>query len=84
MSKAFFDVRDIVNSLRFYLMLGMVCNQNGNFVGDPEFQLKNFLKELKDDPQYNEEKIKKYTQTALDTIPSEFLKVQKIDTIIRR
>jgi hypothetical protein len=84
MSKAFFDVQDVVNSLRFYLMLGIVCKQNGSFVGDPEFQLKNFLKELKEDSQYNEDKIKRYTKVACDTLPSEFLKIYNIENINRR
>lgn len=84
MDKAFFEVKDIVDSIRFYVMLSMVCKQKDDFVGDPDFQLKRFLKEVEEDPEYNKEKIVKYSQAAVESLPSEFLKIFNIDSISRR
>lgn len=78
------DIRDITDSIRFYIMLSMVCRQNENFVGDPDFQLNSFIKELRVNSGLNEERIAKYSQTAINSIPSEFLKIYKIDNISRR
>lgn len=84
MNKAYFEVQSIIDSIRFYTMLGIVCRQNENFSQDSDFQLKRFLSELKEDKQYSEEKINKYCKVAVETLPSEFLSIFNIDRINRR
>jgi hypothetical protein len=84
MNKTYFETLDIINSIKFYLMLGIICKQNENFNGDPNASLNNFLKELKEDRRYNEDKILRYSTIAVETLPSEFLKIYHIDGIDRR
>lgn len=84
MNKKDFEVRDIINSIKFYIMLGTMCSQSEIYAEDPEFQLKRFLKELKEDSQYNKDKIDRYCTAACESLPSEFLSLYHIDLIQRR
>ena len=74
MNNSYFDILDIINSIRFYLMLSIVCRNNGYFVGDPDEQLDSYLKFIREELHYTEERVRSYIQKASDTMPASFLK----------
>ena len=78
------EVQNIINSIKFYIMLGIVCSQSESFAGDSQKQLNNFIQELRKDIQYSKEKIDRYCKIACESLPSEFLSLYHIDLIQRR
>ncbi len=84
MSKKYYDVRGIIDSIRFYMMLSITCKQNPYFVGDPEDQLNSYLKYIKEELKYKKEKINTYIKAACDTLPSAFVKYYGFETVSHR
>jgi hypothetical protein len=80
----YFNISDIINSIRFYLMLSIVCRQRDDFVGDPEEQLNSYLKLVKDKLLYKQDRILAYVKAASDTMPSAFTKHFGFETTIKR
>lgn len=84
MEDKYFQAVDIINSLRFYLMLSITCKQNAYFMGDPEAQLNSYLKILKDELHYNADKIKSFVKSASDSMPSAFVQYYGFETVNKR
>lgn len=76
--------KDIINSIRFYLMLSIVCKQDSYFIGDSDSQLNDYLSFLKNDLLYTTDKISQYIKIASDTIPSDFCNYYSIEKLNRR
>jgi hypothetical protein len=79
-----FEIFDIINSIRFYLMLSITCHNNDYFVGDPDEQLKFFLRQIEQESFYSKDRINSYIRTASDSIPASFLKKYGVDPVNRR
>ena len=82
--KNYFSTKDIINSIRFYLMLSIVCKQDQYFPSDPEKQLNDYLHFIKNELHYTQEKIKYYVQIASDTISADFCNYYNIEKINKR
>lgn len=85
MKKAYFSRRDVINSIKFYLMLQINLSQIPNFYGDLDFQLQQYYKMLREDEKQplSEDTLELYTKLAWEGIPSSFLKTYGIEGLQR-
>jgi hypothetical protein len=80
----FLIIKDIINSIRFYLMLSIVCKQDEYFMENPEQKFNEYLDFLKNHLYYTQDKINHYIKIATDTIPADFCNYYGIEKINRR
>ncbi|HQJ75569.1 MAG TPA: hypothetical protein PKW14_08315 [Bacteroidota bacterium] len=71
------DVRDIINSIRFYIMLDIVVGNSDS----TKTSTYKFLKEVREKSGFSNEKINYYAQLALESLPSSFREIFEIPSV---
>ncbi len=71
------DVRDIINSIRFYIMLDIVVGNSDS----TKTSTYKFLKEVREKSGFSNEKINYYVQLALESLPSSFREIFEIPSV---
>ena len=71
------DARDIINSIRFYIMLDIVVGNSDS----TKTSTYKFLKEVREKSGFSNEKINYYAQLALESLPSSFREIFEIPSV---